>query len=152
MCSLIEAFANQTWCQFVQRWTVVSGLRSCYRRMPSSLRTTRTKTAPTTRRKGTRSFPGLHAVDDICPGILAGVCIRYMRVRMPVAHKGEWRPKQRRRAHEQNNKSRRRGRIRKNNIEILYLYMYIILLNSYSIPKKVRAPSENGSNSQKKVP
>ena len=73
---------------------------TCYRRMPSSLRTTRTQTAPTTRRKGTRSFPGLHAVDDICPGILAGVCIRYMRVRMPVAHKGEWRPKQRRRARE----------------------------------------------------
>ena len=60
--------------------------------MPSSLRTTRTQTAPTTRHKGTRSFPGLHAADEICPGILAGVCIRYMRVRMPVAHKGEWRP------------------------------------------------------------
>ncbi len=64
---------------------------TCYRRMPSSLRTTRTQTAPTTRHKGTRSFPGLHAADEICLGILAGVCIRYMRVRMPVAHKGEWR-------------------------------------------------------------
>ena len=63
-----------------------------YRRMPSSLRTTRTQPAPTTRRKGTRSFPGLHAADDTCPGLLAGVCIRYTRVRMPVAHKGEWRP------------------------------------------------------------
>ena len=60
--------------------------------MPSSLRTTRTQPAPTTRRKGTRSFPGLHAADDTCPGLLAGVCIRYTRVRMPVAHKGEWRP------------------------------------------------------------
>ena len=108
-CSLIEAFAIQTWSQFVQRRPVVSDRRSCYRRMPSSLRTTRTQTAPTTRHKGTRSLPGLHAADEICLGILAGVCIRYMRVRMPVAHKGEWRPK--RRASKQNNKSRRRGRI-----------------------------------------
>ena len=66
-----------------------------YRRMPSSLRTTRTQPAPTTRRKGTRSFPGLHAADDTCPGLSAGVCIRYTRVRMPVAHKGEWRPSER---------------------------------------------------------
>ena len=60
--------------------------------MPSSLRTARTHTAPTTRRKGTGSFPGLHAADDTCPSILAGVCIRYMRGMMSVAHKGEWRP------------------------------------------------------------
>ena len=69
--------------------------------MPSSLRTTRTQPAPTTRRKGPRSFPGLHAADDTCPGILAGVCIRYTRVRMPVALKGEWRPNS---SSEQNNK------------------------------------------------
>ena len=73
-----------------------------YRRMPSSLRTTRTQPAPTTRRKGTRSFPGLHAADDTCPGLSAGVCIRYTRVRMPVAHKGEWRPSEQRQ--QQNNK------------------------------------------------
>ena len=60
--------------------------------MPSSLRTTRTQPAPTTRRKGTRSFPGLRTADDTCPGLLAGVFIRHMRVMMPVAHESEWRP------------------------------------------------------------
>ena len=145
MCSLIEAFANQTWCQFVQRWTDVSGLRSCYRRMPSSLRTTRTQPAPTTRHRGTRSFPGLHAVDDICLSILAGVCIRYMRVRMPVAHKGEWRPK---RAKQQ--KPPQGANSKKYNRSLLlslYIYIYTIHItlilhyqSLYSIPKKkVRA-------------
>ncbi len=57
--------------------------------------------------KGTKSFPGLHVADEICIGILADACIRYMRVRMPVAHKGEWRPNDG--GGEQNNKSRRRG-------------------------------------------
>ena len=37
----------------------------------------------------TRSFPGLHAADDTCPSTLAGVCIRYTRVRTPVAVNGE---------------------------------------------------------------
>jgi hypothetical protein len=80
LCSSIEAFAKQTRCQFDQRWTVV--LASVL--IPSEaeyLRTTRTQTAPTTRRKGTRSFPGLQAVNNTCPSILAGVSIRYMRGR-----------------------------------------------------------------------
>ena len=74
-----------------------------YRRMPSSLRTMRAHTAPTTRRKGTRSFPGLHAADDTCPGLSAGVCIRYTRVRMPVALKGEWRPNGQQQQQQDNN-------------------------------------------------
>ena len=146
MRSLIEAFANQTWCQFVQRRPVVSDLRSCYRRMPSSLRTTRTQTAPTTRHKGTRSFPGLHAADELCPDILAGVCIRYMRVRVPVAHKGEWRPK--RRAASKTTKAAAGGEFRKNNIEV-FLSLYIIytirfILNSKKFQKKSARPPKMG--------
>ena len=133
--------------------------------MPSSLRTTRTQTAPTTRRKGTRSFPGLHAVDDICPGILAGVCIRYMRVRMPVAHKGEWRPKQRRRRRAKQQKPPAGDEFRKNNIDVFYLFYYIyiyypttFLLSYYFLKfipnsQKVRATTSENDNSQKrKVP
>ena len=97
--------------------------------MPSSLRTARTHTAPTTRRKGTSSFPGLHAADDTCPSILAGVFIRYMRDRTPVAHKGEWRPKQRRTSKTTN--AAARGGFRKiyrSLILFYYIYIYILLL------------------------
>ena len=43
---------------------------------------------------------------------------------MPVAHNGEWRPKQRA-ASKQNNNSRRRGEFRKNNIELFFNFIYI---------------------------
>ena len=56
-------------------------------------------------------------------------------------------------ASKQNNKSRRRGRIPKNNIEVFLLSLYIyILLNLYSIRKKSARTLRKWSNSQKKVP
>jgi hypothetical protein len=64
--------------------------------MPSSLRTTRIQTAHAdhaSEENELRSFPGLHAVDNTYPSILAGVSIHYMRGMTPVANKGEWRPK-----------------------------------------------------------
>ena len=75
--------------------------------------------------KGTKSFPGLHAADEICIGILAGVCIRYMRVRMPVAHKGEWRPNGGRAS--KTTKAAAGGEFRKNNIEVFFYFIIYIL-------------------------
>jgi hypothetical protein len=77
-----------------------------------------------------------------------------MRVRMPVAHKGEWRPKRRRAS--KTTKAAAGGEFRKNNIEVFfYLYIYIIhiiLLNLYSIQRKSARTLRKWSNSQKKVP
>ena len=93
------------------------------------------------------------------PQHIRRVFIRYMRVRMPVAHKGEWRPKQ----WASKTTKAAPGANSKNNIGVfLFLYIYIILLGSlkfikftlnFPIPQKesesARTP-ENDSSQKKR--
>ena len=141
----------------------------CYRRMPSSLRTTRTQTAPTTRRKGTRSFPGVHAADDTCPGpsifaVFSSVtcelgCLSPTRAsggrssdgerakqQKPLGSQASWFP--RKLLIKSTTKAAAGGEFRKNNIEV-FLSLYIIytirfILNSKKFQKKSARPPKMG--------